>query len=221
MLPSQRQKTPALPPVSKSSFSAGPELSQAASSNTAHHAAAIVPNRIIVVELCRIELCRIGRDRGGGREGRDRSGSRSRKQCAHSASGPYPAGVNPSFRAESRSSDFSFCDAFPIEISGLNVSRSTSVARDGCRNLQQRELFGICTRFPFHPGAARLRRAVGTLGEAKIRRIFQKAAFYGKIAATSRKDRCRRVADRAVGTGFRHSARCQPVVPRCSRQPPS
>lgn len=216
MLPSQRQKTPALPPVSKSSFSAGPELSQAASSNTAHHAAAIVPNRIIVVELCRI-----GRDRGGGREEGDRSGSRSRKQCAHSASGPYPAGVNPSFRAESRSSDFSFCDAFPIEISGLNVSRSTSVARDGCRNLQQRELFGSCTRFPFHPGAARLRRAVGTLGEAKIRRIFQKAAFYGKIAAISRKDRRRRVADRAVGTGFRHSARCQPVVPRCSGQPPS
>ena len=122
---------------------------------------------------------------------------------------------------QSRSSDFSFCDAFPIEISGLNVSRSTSVARDGCRNLQQRELFGSCTRFPFHPGAAKLRRAVGTLGEAKIRRIFQKAAFYGKIAATSRKDRRRRVADRAVGTGFRHSARCQPVVPRCSRQPPS
>ena len=114
-----------------------------------------------------------------------------------------------------------FCDAFPIEISGLNVSRSTSVARDGCRNLQQRELFGSYTRFPFHPGAARLRRAVGTLGEAKIRRIFQKAAFYGKIAATSRKDRRRRVADRAVGTGFRHSARCQPVVPWCSGQPPS
>ena len=132
-----------------------------------------------------------------------------------------PAGVNPSFRAESRSSDFSFCDAFPIGISGLNVSRSTSVARDGCRNLQQRELFGSYTRFPFHPGAAKLRRAVGTLGEAKIRRIFQKAAFYGKKAATSRKDRRRRVADRAVGTGFRHSARCQPVVPWCSGQPPS
>ena len=57
---------------------------------------------------------------------------------------------------------------------------------------QQRELFGSCTRFPFHPGAAKLRRAVGTLGEAKIRRIFQKAAFYGKIAATSRKDRCKK-----------------------------
>ena len=54
---------------------------------------------------------------------------------------------------QSRSSDFSFCDAFPIEISGLNVSRSTSVARDGCRNLQQRELFGSCTRFPFHPSS--------------------------------------------------------------------
>ena len=101
-------------------------------------------------------------------------------QCAHSASGPYPAGVNPSFRAESRSSDFSFCDAFPIEISGLNVSRSTSVARDGCRNLQQRELFGSCTRFPFHPGAAKLRRALELSARQKYEEFSRKRLFTEK-----------------------------------------
>ncbi len=105
--------------------------------------------------------------------------------CAHSASGPYPAGVNPFLGPKAGLLTFPFYDAFPIGISGLSMSQNAPAVGGGCRNLQQRELFGSCTRFPFHPDAARLRRAVGTLSIAKIRRIFQKAAFPGKIVAFS------------------------------------
>ena len=45
----------------------------------------------------------------------------------------------------------SVCDAFPTRKSVARECRTRSLPEEGSRNIQQRELFGIHTRFPFDP----------------------------------------------------------------------
>ena len=146
-------------------------------------------------------------ERGGGSESVREQAARRR---APSASGPYPAGVNPSFRAESRSSDSSLPRRLPDRNQWpKRVAVCIRPGGAGCRNLQQRELFGTCTRFPFHPcGAGEpLRRRNSR--RCKSTKNFPENGHSAKI--------CVRVRPRWAG---HHSARCQPAAP-CSGQPPS
>ena len=59
----------------------------------------------------------------------------------------------------------SVCDAFPTRKSVARECRTRSLPEEGSRNIQQRELFGIHTRFPFKHGrwpCTCLRRKVTT-----------------------------------------------------------
>ena len=100
-LPSQRQKTPALPPVSKSSVSAGPELSQAASSSATPHPASMDLNRII--SSCSI-VSYDGLRRQAGGCGKDEA-KRSRACVRACGSRPVPRRRESVFHTEGRSSD--------------------------------------------------------------------------------------------------------------------
>ena len=79
----------------------------------------------------------------------------------------------------------SVCDAFPTRKSVARECRTRSLPEEGSRNIQQRELFGIHTRFPFDPLGRRLAGASENRCRAKIT-IFSKHAADSPIFLTEK-----------------------------------
>lgn len=67
----------------------------------------------------------------------------------------------------------SVCDAFPTRKSVARECRTRSLPEEGSRNIQQRELFGIHTRFPFDPLGRRLAAGFGEPLQSKDNDFFE------------------------------------------------
>ena len=67
----------------------------------------------------------------------------------------------------------SVCDAFPTRKSVARECRTRSLPEEGSRNIQQRELFGIHTRFPFDLLGRRLAAGFGEPLQSKDNDFFE------------------------------------------------
>ena len=90
------------------------------------------------------------------------------------------------FNRNGRSSDSFRLRRLPDpEVSGKRVSHTFAPPEEGSRNIQQRELFGIHTRFPFDPLGRRLAAGFENRCRAKIT-IFSKHAADSPIFLTEK-----------------------------------